>query len=70
MKGLLSLLPHQGLRLQTLYLALLPKLVDRSAEQHQLMWVWLPLPVHGGTIQHETELVAQPLPVVRCDWWW
>ena len=37
MKGLLSLLPHQGLRLQTLYLALLPKLVDRSAEQHQLI---------------------------------
>ena len=37
MKRLLSLFPHRGLRLQTLYLALLPKLVDRSADQHKLI---------------------------------
>ena len=63
----------EDLGLQPLGLALLPKLVDRPAEQHQLVWVWLPLPVEGRTSHGDSQLLVQSWPVARLDFrrpWW
>ena len=63
----------EDLRLQPLGLALLPKLVDRPAEQHQLVWVWLSLPIERRTSHGDSQLLVQPRPVARLDFrrpWW
>ena len=63
----------EDLGLQPLGLALLPKLVDRPAEQHQLVRVRLSLPVEGRTSHGDSQLLVQSWPVARLDFrrpWW
>ena len=59
-----------GLRLQPLQLNLAPKLVNRSAEQHQLVGIRITVPIHGATFQHPLQLLIETFPIRCRDWVW